>query len=254
MTTPSDNNNGTTVTANSQPSNTTKEGNPFSYERGTPVPPQVAAQAKEVAKSRAESTNPIRLPASAQQQHLATIKLTDVQLGKLLGEGSYSTAYEIELKSKKEDSSPSEKSKWIIKQLSPKVRANPLMFAACASDLVQEGQILHLVGKSHPNILDIHGWSGASMVDDYLQGNPDNCQLVLEQLTETLEDKIKRWQDQSASLWYMLYEETNTVEYLDTLKEKEKHTMALAKALEHLHRHNVLHRDLKPGTNSIMGW
>lgn len=86
------------------------------------------------------------------------------------------------------------------------------------------------------------------MMDTYLQGNPESCYLVLEQLYGTLEDKLKIWQAQSNSLWYMIYEETTTPEYLQVLQEKCQHILNLVKALEHLHQqHCVLHRDLKPG-------
>mmetsp|Transcript_45112 Transcript_45112/g.109153 ORF Transcript_45112/g.109153 Transcript_45112/m.109153 type:complete len:431 (+) Transcript_45112:94-1386(+) len=225
------------------PSSPSNRGTPFAYKKGTIVPPPIAAQAKQVEQSRSKTTAPI--PTSGQAD-LPQVKLSELQLGKLLGHGSYSSAYEIN-SSNNSDDGDDDKKQQILKQLSPKVKENPLMFAACAADLIQEGQILHFIGASHANILDIYAWTGPNMIADYMQGNPDNCSLVLEQLVETLEDKLKAWKLESDSLWYfLLYEETIQPEYLKRLAEKCRHILGMAKALEHLHQHRVLHRDLKP--------
>ena len=80
------------------------------------------------------------------------VKWKELELGKLLGQGSYSSAYEILGAHDDNDSD-----KRILKQLSPKVKANPLMLVACASDLVQEGQILHLKSKVEQHSILIIG-------------------------------------------------------------------------------------------------
>ena len=215
---------------------TNPKGTPFVYKKGTPVPAALVAQAKEVAESRRKTTNAV--PKGEGHADLPILKLKDLKLGKLLGNGSYSSAHVIVDKKTKGR---------ILKQLNPKVKANPLVFAACAADLVQEGQILHYIAKSQQHILDIYAWSGPNIISDYLNGNPDNCFLVLEQLVDTLDDKLKSWQEQSNSVWYLVYEETNQPEYLKTLRKKCGHILGLAQALQHLHQHRVLHRDLKPG-------
>jgi serine/threonine protein kinase len=203
----------------------------FHYQKGKPVPDEVAAKAREIAQSRSKTSISI-----TPKQPIDIVNIEDIKVGKLLGTGSYSSAYEIEKC----------ESHRILKKLRSQVQQNPLLFAACAADLVQEGRILASMSSS--NIINIHAWSGPNMMDTYLQGNPESCYLVLEQLYGTLEDKLKIWQAQSNSLWYMIYEETTTPEYLQVLQEKCQHILNLVKALEHLHQqHCVLHRDLKPG-------
>ncbi|CAJ1956097.1 unnamed protein product [Cylindrotheca closterium] len=255
------------------------KGTPYVYKKGGPVPPAIAARAKQVAESRSKTTTSI--PIADGQLELPQVALSELKLGKLLGHGSYSSAYEIKegkgisfinkqrnrIKMKHNShknnaSSPTNSShgsptngtnnnhqnhkKQILKQLSPKVKENPLLFAACAADLIQEGQILHLIGTAQPNIIDIYAWSGPNMISDYLQGNPDNCSLVLELLVKTLDKKFESWQLASTSMWYYVYEETTQPEYLKILAEKCRYILGMARALEHLHQHRVLHRDLKP--------
>lgn len=218
---------------------------PPTYIPGQAVPKNVAAKAKEIAKSRTKTSNPI---ISKTATPIPIVNLVDLPLGKLLGTGSYSSAYNIVVNGDDDEDKNNNKPRRILKKLKHQVQQNPLLFASCAADLVQEANILAAM-MPHEHILNIYGWGGPDMLDSYLMGNPSSCFLILEELQPTtLEAKLKEWQTQSNSLWYMIYEETTTVEYQATLKEKCKHIHHMADAIHYLHQHSVLHRDLKPGT------
>eukprot|EP00980_Cylindrotheca_fusiformis_P006512 scaffold1381_cov64-Cylindrotheca_fusiformis.AAC.10 len=237
---------------------------PPTYIPGQAVPKDVAARAREIAQSRNRVS--ARMTGNEEEERMVLsdppiINYNDIQLGKLLGTGSYSSAHEVtslrgrplNTKSKKADHNNNNNKKLIFKQLKPQVQQNPLLFAACVADLLQEARILATMMMMNDdddecrNILEIHGWSGPDMLQQYLQGNPTHHFLLLEQLTGgTLDTKLKQWTHQHNSLWYIIWEETHSVEYLETLQEKCRYIDSLVMAMDHLHSHHVLHRDLKP--------
>jgi len=82
-----------------------------------------------------------------------------------------------------------------MKALRPEVLRNPLVFAACAADLRQEGRILACL--NHPNIINLEGWGGENLIEGYLKGNKVSSYLILEKLVETQDQRISKWNKQN---------------------------------------------------------
>jgi serine/threonine protein kinase len=206
-----------------------------------PQQAEILAKVEEIVKSRARTTQSITLPKPIQ-----ILDYSEIVIGKELGAGSYSCAYEIKrIGNGKSKEKPQRQ--FIMKKLSRKVLAHPLLFAACAADLVQEGRILASV--NHPNIIQIRAWSGPDMIDDYFQKKSrDKCYLVMDRLDQNMEQKLQTWKVSKPSIWNL--PSTRKQLELDLRKEKITNVLNFARALEHLHQHYILHRDLKPGTSN----
>jgi serine/threonine protein kinase len=211
-----------------QPQANTKQEPAYSFHHGKPLTEEVKAKALETFNSRSKTSATIENSKS-----IDVWEMSEMKVGKLLGTGSFSEAYVI-----------NNQESYVLKQLRPQVKANPLLLSACAADLLQEGRILATLSP-HPNVIHIKAWGGPEMMEKYFNGSADSCFLVIEKLHETLEDKLVAWRLRSNSLWYLIYEETNTAEYLNILKEKCYLILNLANALKHLHDNKILHRDLK---------
>jgi serine/threonine protein kinase len=195
---------------------------------------EINAKVDEIVKSRLETTQPLLL-----ESPLPVIDFSQMVVGKEIGAGSYSCAYDLKrIGGKQKEASKA----FILKKLSKKVVANPLMFAACATDLVQEGKILAFL--NHPNVVKIKAWSGEDMVDTYLKGSRDRCYLLIERLDQNLEHQMAKWKEAKPTIWNLPATRRDIEKEIE-LSKMDK-LIHLAKALQHLHRNNVLHRDLKP--------
>lgn len=192
---------------------------------------EIAAKVDEIVKSRLATTEPIIL-----KQSLQVLDYSDMVVGKELGSGSFSCAYEIKRFGAK--TKPGTPKAFVLKKLSKKVLANPLLFAACATDVVQEGKILASV--NHPSIIQIKGWSGEDMVDSYLKGSRDRCYLVIERLDQNLEHQLNKWKEAKPSMWNLPSKRKDIEKSLR--QSKINAVLQLARALEHLHQSRILHR------------
>jgi serine/threonine protein kinase len=168
------------------------------------------------------------------------IKVIDparIELGDSLGTGSFSCGFEI----KTIDNQKCEN--LVMKKLRGEVLRNPLVFAACAADLRQEGRVL--ASLCHPNIIEIQAWSGEEMIEKYMKGSNDSSYLILDRLTETLDHRISKWSKQNPNFMHRFSEEKREA-YARLQEEKYFHVISLARAIDHCHGHNIVHRDLKP--------
>lgn len=140
------------------------------------------------------------------QVRIPIINHSQIQLGKQLGKGAFSSVYSIKSitkKSKKKDeadSSDNDKCQsMVVKFLRTKLYDNHGLFAASAADLVKEGNILATL--RHSNIIRIHAVSSKYGVGAYLNGYHDSYFLVLERLERTLSERIQEWQIRHKDLY-----------------------------------------------------
>eukprot|EP00980_Cylindrotheca_fusiformis_P019667 scaffold6848_cov57-Cylindrotheca_fusiformis.AAC.1 len=195
-------------------------------------------QVQEIVKGRAKTTQPISLSSP-----IPVLDYTQLVVGKELGAGSYSCAYEIKRIGNNGNDKEDQRNKFIMKRLSRKVLSHPFLFAACAADLIQEGKILASI--NHSNIIHLRGWSGPNMIQDYFEKKNNCCFLIMDRLDFNMEMKLQQWKEQrKPSIWNFTKRKQMEMELRN---EKASHVFSLANALVHLHERCILHRDLKPG-------
>lgn len=208
----------------------------------TKLPTLLAIQVQKIVKSRMETSEAIEPP-----QPIPVLEYKDIRLGKLLGTGSFSSAFHVRSlqHSIHEDSQTTSKDvPTVIKKFRPEVLMNPFVFAACAADLQQEGKIL--ASLDHPNIIRLRAWSGPHMITEYLEGSHVSAYLILDQLEGTLQTRCSEWAKRKPKFYHS--KKRKDALLLTSQHEKCQHILDLARALEHLHGYHILHRDIKPGT------
>lgn len=138
------------------------------------------------------------------QVRIPVINHSQIELGKQLGKGAFSSVYAIKTISKKTKKTEKEVvfedqcKGMVVKFLRTKLYDNHGLFAASAADLVKEGNILATL--CHSNIIRIHAVSSKYGVGAYLNGYHDSYFLVLERLERTLSERIQEWQTRHKEL------------------------------------------------------
>jgi serine/threonine protein kinase len=117
-----------------------------------------------------------------------------------------------------------------MKCLRPQIRANAEHFLIGVEDLIHETAML--AALDHPNIIKIHGRSGGSVSDSFRLS--DGYFILLDRLTDTLEDRIKQWQKAP-----LASKKGPTVNQIKVFS-------AIADAILFLHQNHICFRDLKP--------
>jgi len=176
---------------------------------------------------RGEDNNSIHAyDNSSSQVRIPVISHSQIELGKQLGKGAFSSVYAIKSVSEKtkkkddeESASHDQSDSMVVKFLRTKLYDNHGLFAASAADLVKEGNILATL--CHSNIIRIHAVSSKYGVGAYLNGYHDSYFLVLERLERTLSDRLDEWQTRHKAL----YEAAE----VDGRYDPESYLVALAK-------------------------
>ncbi|CAB9516962.1 activated protein kinase kinase kinase 7 [Seminavis robusta] len=201
---------------------------------------------------------------------VAWLDRIEIETGELLGAGTYSNVYkvknlhllpdflgdhseqnklrrELEANEKVVDeptkgdaaSSPAATTKpsttrYAIKHLKAELLQNSKLFEAAAADLLMEGKFLSRL--SHPNILRLRGMALGGTSTFAATGLYDSYFLVVDQLKETLIQRIHRWKVQGSTDQYR----SSMVLY------KLRLAVQVASALAYLHERRLVFRDLKP--------
>lgn len=208
----------------------------YIFHGSTKVPASIAAKVHEIVQNRKKTTEGIAPP-----NPIPIIEYKNIRLGRLLGTGSFSSAFTATCLLPSESSL---QGPLVMKKFRPEVLKNPFVFAACAADLEQEGQIL--ASMEHPNIISLRAWSGPEMIRKYLVGSHVSAFLILEPLDGgTLEARFAVWAKRKPKFYYSKKRKAGVLTSLQ--HEKCQHILSLAKALDHIHGYHVLHRDIKAG-------
>jgi serine/threonine protein kinase len=190
------------------------------------------------------------------EEPCALFHRSEVITGDLLGQGGFSDVYEIigfelddrvssqlsiqqqllRLQTMSDAIDPlTGRGRFVIKHLQEKLIHNQKKsqtkckreFELAASDLVVE--VAYLSAIDHPNILSIRGlpYRGIRAFND---GNYDSYFFICDRLHDTLDKRIHgQWN-----------------EVAPTIQQKANYALQLSEALQYLHKHNIIFRDLKP--------
>lgn len=174
---------------------------------------------------------------------------SEIRIGQKLGEGGFAEVYEIEafdlcpLISEKfpkaiqtiranyqrNSVDPSTgKGRFVIKQMKKSLlEQDRCDFASGVADMATEAS--YLMRFNHAHILSLRGLpiKGLDALED---GMHDSFFLILDRITETLNDRISLWRSEEKQ------DKTTKIVY----------SKQLASALAYLHRNRIVYRDLKP--------
>jgi serine/threonine protein kinase len=151
---------------------------------------------------------------------IQTVQHSQVTLGPLLGQGSFSSVYSVKGIDSDSGSGSGQEEQHdqtvVVKVLRKRLLDKPAMLAACAADLVKEGLLLASCGR-HNNIVSIYGWT-PTLLDGFRNGHHDAFFLLLEKLDYTLSDQLDTY-------WRKQYEyKTVTGAEDDSNQKRKKHS------------------------------
>mmetsp|Transcript_17777 Transcript_17777/g.24693 ORF Transcript_17777/g.24693 Transcript_17777/m.24693 type:complete len:452 (+) Transcript_17777:64-1419(+) len=249
---------------------------------GMPAP-AVASRVGEVVLRHAKYfTRKTKLQDTADDFH--ELEREQIQIGQLLGHGGFSEVFAVKLvnhestkmidesahsaatadmSTSMDDTNDSswncpEGERYALKMLKPSVLMKEKSFKSGAIDLCIEGMILRKL--DHENIIKIHGVSTGCVSQAYTEENGGYF-LVLDRLFGTVAEKIELWSQTEVKVSRsrlsfrpafvhgrpaLLKSEATTNSDALRIERIESVALPVAKAMDYLHKKNIVFRDLKP--------
>jgi hypothetical protein len=131
--------------------------------------------------------NASRLKRPARRGSVNKLCWNDIDLGRLLDKGSFSTVYEATLR---RDQMMDQTPLYAVKCLRSNVTEQEDTFVTGAVDLALEANILAKL--MHPNIIRLHG-SKSGCISESFRDDERGFFLVLDLLSDTLDKRLTRW-------------------------------------------------------------
>ena len=160
-----------------------------------------------------------------------------VHVNQILGSGAFSQVSAVTLRDGRQ---------YACKHLKEKLMDQPDNFRLAAAEMACEAHML--ASFDHPHILKIRGWS-YNGIASFEEGYHNSFFLLLDQLEETLDNRITRWHTEEQQQQQLILSNPGMYDehyHLKMYMEKLHVLSGIGSALEYLHEHGVIFRDLKP--------
>lgn len=135
---------------------------------------------------------------------------------------------------------------YAIKHLRRGLLKEPELFERAAIDMVLEAQLL--LAMDHPNIIRLRGWS-TDGVEGYRNGLNTDFFIIIDRLAESLDQRMFRWRNAfkkyKSRVKLPFGKQKYNSKLDDLLVDRLTVLYDITLALEYMHEHRIINRDLK---------
>lgn len=176
------------------------------------------------------------LPQQPDETDTESFHRSDLQVGRLLGEGGFACVFQVKVKSNGKHAKP--KNKLALKQLRQELLQDKDLFATAANALVQEASIMKQL-RGHKNILTLRGVSGDADQPMPNKRGFDAFFLLTDALKETMADRLTKWSKSARSA------SSTPAQRQERWMYQLNYSLQIAQALAYCHEQRIIFRDCK---------